>query len=270
MAKEWERWQDAARAGMEALPDRPPKQKWRQIRSEETLDLLDQRAKAMQAGAKQKEDWPERRKQMQQKIRKSCLEDWRTHINKIADDMMEADAAEDLGRMAECVRKLGGGGRGFCTTQPQPSLGAEERAELWAEFGENKFRKTERELEREAIQELGPAASREEDANCRLTDEELNFCAKALKKSKACGMDGIPAETFKEDGPLRKGLYNLIRRIWEEEEVPEDLVCGLFVMIYKGKGSSDDLTKYRCICLLNHAYKLLSAVLLRIDGSDTH
>eukprot|EP01050_Picozoa_sp_SAG11_P010389 SAG11_NODE_1037_length_6079_cov_2.278930_1_plen_182_part_00 len=88
---------------------------------------------------------------MQQEIRKSCLEDWRKHINKIADDMMEADAAEDLGRMAECVRKLGGGGKGLCTTQPQPSLGAEERAELWAEFGENKFRKTERELEREAM-----------------------------------------------------------------------------------------------------------------------
>ena len=41
------------------------------------------------------------------------------------------------------------------------------------------------------MQELGTAASREEDANCRLTDEELNFCAKALKKSKACGVDGI-------------------------------------------------------------------------------
>ena len=53
-----------------------------------------------------------------------------------------------------------------------------------------------------------------------------------------------------------------MRKIWEEEEVPEDMICGLFVMIYKGKGSSDDLTKYRCICLLNHAYKLLSAVLL--------
>ena len=34
-------------------------------------------------------------------------------------------------------------------------------------------------------------------------------------------------------------------------------------MVYKGKGSSDDMSKYRCICLLNHAYKLLSAVLLR-------
>jgi hypothetical protein len=45
--------------------------------------------------------------------------------------------------------------------------------------------------------------------------------------------------------------------------VPEEMVRGLFVMVYKGKGSSDDMSKYRCICLLTHAYKLLSAVLLR-------
>ena len=34
-------------------------------------------------------------------------------------------------------------------------------------------------------------------------------------------------------------------------------------MIYKGKGSPDDMTKYRCICLLDHAHKVLSTVLLR-------
>eukprot|EP01050_Picozoa_sp_SAG11_P031238 SAG11_NODE_9617_length_895_cov_5.216080_2_plen_68_part_00 len=54
-----------------------------------------------------------------------------------------------------------------------------------------------------------------------------------------------------------------MRRIWRGEEVPEEMVRGLFVMVYKGKGSSDDMSKYRCICLLTHAYKLLSAVLLR-------
>ena len=68
---------------------------------------------------------------------------------------------------------------------------------------------------------------------------------------------------FKAPGPLQDALIDLVSRIWEEEEVPEDLVRGLFVMVYKGKGSSDDMSKYRCICLLNHAFKLLSAVLLR-------
>eukprot|EP01050_Picozoa_sp_SAG11_P009703 SAG11_NODE_930_length_6500_cov_4.853304_5_plen_83_part_00 len=70
------------------------------------------------------------------------------------------------------------------------------------------------------------------------------------------------------DREIEEVLYNLIRRIWKEETVPEDLVRGLFVMVYKGKGSSDDLTKYKCICLLNHAHKILSAVLLRRLASE--
>eukprot|EP01050_Picozoa_sp_SAG11_P043140 SAG11_NODE_20251_length_449_cov_1.362857_1_plen_38_part_01 len=32
-------------------------------------------------------------------------------------------------------------------------------------------------------------------------------------------------------------LIALGQRIWQEEEVPEELVRGLFVMVYKGKGS---------------------------------
>jgi hypothetical protein len=54
-----------------------------------------------------------------------------------------------------------------------------------------------------------------------------------------------------------------VRRIWRREEVSEEMVWGSFVMVYKGKGFSDDIRKHRCICLLTHAYKLLSAVLMR-------
>ena len=35
-----------------------------------------------------------------------------------------------------------------------------------------------------------------------------------------------------------------------------------FVMISKNKGSSNDPSKYRCIGLLNHAYKVLSLIML--------
>ena len=56
---------------------------------------------------------------------------------------------------------------------------------------------------------------------------------------------------------------SLVRKIWREETVPQKLGEGMFVMLYKEKGKVNDRSKYRCICLLNHAYKLLSAALLR-------
>ena len=51
--------------------------------------------------------------------------------------------------------------------------------------------------------------------------------------------------------------------IWKHEYVPPELVRAAFVMLFKNKGSVNDPTKYRCIGLLPHAYKLLSLVLLK-------
>ena len=46
------------------------------------------------------------------------------------------------------------------------------------------------------------------------------------------------------------------------EAVPSAMAEGLFVPIFKNKGSADDFSKYRFICLLNHALKLLSSYML--------
>ena len=45
--------------------------------------------------------------------------------------------------------------------------------------------------------------------------------------------------------------------------MPENLAVCIFVMIFKRKGSHNDCSKYRAIGLLNHAYKVMSVVLLR-------
>ena len=56
-------------------------------------------------------------------------------------------------------------------------------------------------------------------------------------------------------------LFNFLQKIWKKEEVPAELTEGVFVMIYK-KGSSEDCANYRCIGLLNHAYKIMTVILL--------
>ena len=44
--------------------------------------------------------------------------------------------------------------------------------------------------------------------------------------------------------------------------MPESLAEGCFIALFKNKGSPNDFTKYRFICPLNHAYKVISAYLL--------
>ena len=54
------------------------------------------------------------------------------------------------------------------------------------------------------------------------------------------------------------------------EEISENFVTGIFVTVYKNKGSPNEMDKYRLhvICLLNHAYKLLSHYLLKRIGDS--
>ena len=60
----------------------------------------------------------------------------------------------------------------------------------------------------------------------------------------------------------KKEMFALVRAIWAQEHVPPDMVTGTFVMLFKNKGSKNDCTKYRMICLLPTAYKMVSTLLL--------
>ena len=95
-----------------------------------------------------------------------------------------------------------------------------------------------------------------------LTEQAFVRALRKLKKGKACGPDEIPGEVYYNCENAAHELFNLLKTIWEREYVPPDLVRAAFIMIFKNKGSPNDLTKYRCIGLLPHAYKLLSLVLL--------
>ena len=95
-----------------------------------------------------------------------------------------------------------------------------------------------------------------------LTLKEVQDAIKTLKNHKAVGDDGIPVEVYKSSTASARLLHSLLERVWQEESVPEKLGVAVFKMIYKRKGSSNDPRKYRCIGLLNAAYKVLSAIML--------
>ena len=79
-----------------------------------------------------------------------------------------------------------------------------------------------------------------------------------MSNGKISGPDGIPVEIFKKVDICREILFEMIYKIWYTEEVSARFARAKFVMLFKNKGSSNNPAKYRCIGLLNHAYKVLS------------
>ena len=61
------------------------------------------------------------------------------------------------------------------------------------------------------------------------TDEDLEFCLAALANQKATGWDKVPIEAYRASSQAKADLFALIRRIWREEDVPEELVICEFL-----------------------------------------
>ena len=100
-------------------------------------------------------------------------------------------------------------------------------------------------------------------------EEEILEGLRKMPNGKACGIDGIPAEVFKNSPKCKKLLIELLKKIWRTEEVPVQFAKAVFVMLYKNKGSHNNPAKYRCIGLLCHAYKVLSQCMLARLNEET-
>lgn len=93
------------------------------------------------------------------------------------------------------------------------------------------------------------------------TLEDIATAIGAMKKGKAAGPDGIPAEAYKAAGPaLIEKLHVLFTRIWDEEVIPSDLQDALTVTIFK-KGDKANCENYRGISLLSIAGKIFARIL---------
>ena len=127
----------------------------------------------------------------------------------------------------------------------QTITGTKQLLGEWAKFLGKKFSRTAEDAERYG--EWKPL--RPPDTSDEPTDQDLDICLQALRKAKACGSDGVPAEAYKKSSKARALLFELIKKVWREEDIPEAMVEGIFVMLFKNKGSASDYSKYRAICL---------------------
>ena len=65
----------------------------------------------------------------------------------------------------------------------------------------------------------------------------------ALKNQKAPGQDGIPVEAYKSSLGAKRDLFEMMRNVRRQEEVPRAMALGEMIPIFKNKGSSNDFSK---------------------------
>ena len=95
------------------------------------------------------------------------------------------------------------------------------------------------------------------------TLQEVELAVRTLKNRKSPGVDGIPAEVWKHGGTtIIKRLHELICRIWEAEEVPQQWKDAKLVSIFKKKGDRAVCGNSRGIALLSVAGKILAKIML--------
>ena len=93
---------------------------------------------------------------------------------------------------------------------------------------------------------------------------EINKAIGMLNNGKAAGPDGIPAEILKADLITSVDMLQvLLKRIWQEQEVPREWKEGHIVKIPQ-RGKLDDCNNYRRISLLVTAGKVLNRIILEI------
>ena len=224
--------------------------------SERTKALYDERVELKGKGTKQQYD------DVQSRIKRSSLQDFETWVSHCAQGISAAEARGDTKGVYKGVKVLAQKNDrpspNLTTNHQGQTLGcAEDTAQEWHRFLSGKFAATKAERQRPAMETL-PCTQGSEP----LTVERFLRGLSRMANNKACGPDGIPAELYKHSKACRGMLRHLLQKIWLCEDVPTEFATATFVMLYKNKGSSDDPTKYRCIGLLSHAFKIFQQCLL--------
>ena len=200
---------------------------------------------------------------VQKDIRESSLADFENWVQQWSDTIGQAESVGNTRGIYQGVNALA-----RKQSKPPTNLTAdndgnllkcpEDVASTWYRFLKTKFSATSAEADRPEMEELPCTQGQHE-----LTEAKFKQGLKKMNTNKAVGPDRIPTKLYNHSARCQQLLCELIQKIWRDEEVPIKFARATFVMLFKNKGSSDDPTKYRCIGLLSHSYKVLNQCLLQ-------
>ena len=99
---------------------------------------------------------------------------------------------------------------------------------------------------------------------------EVNVAISRMENGKATGMDGIPVEVWKCLGEVGIDmLWDLMKGIYEQEEIPTEWRDSVIIPIYKEKGDIEDCVNYRGIKLMSHTMNIWERIIDRRLREET-
>ena len=134
----------------------------------------------------------------------------------------------------------------------------EEKTKKWAEAEGRGWKGVDEEIEEEISGEW-----RRTSLDGSVEREEVGAAVERVKNNKAAGVDEVVGEVLKYGGEwMVESIYQICRKIFDEEEVPTEWLRAIKVPIRK-KGKGDKFEDYRGITLLSVIGKVYAMVLER-------
>ena len=98
-----------------------------------------------------------------------------------------------------------------------------------------------------------------------ISREEVKKATESMKKRNAAGCSRLPTDLVKHLGESGVDMmHEILKRVWEEEQMPEEWEKSEIVPIYKQKGDPLECGNFRGIELLEHGMKMLEKILGRL------
>nr|KAG5712455.1 hypothetical protein BaRGS_011429 [Batillaria attramentaria] len=195
-------------------------------------------------------------------VKRSARNDKRNFINDLTEEAETAAGQRNMKRLYEITRTLSG--KNNNPTGPvkdkngQIITKEEDQRTRWAEH----FKETLNRPPPPVPPDIPPAAQLLDISTNPPTKTEIIKAIKSLKSGKAAGPDGIPPEALKADIQTSTDmLHPLLRKIWENESVPQDWKKGHLVKLPK-KGDLSSCSNWRGIMLLSIPGKVLTRIIL--------
>lgn len=146
----------------------------------------------------------------------------------------------------------------FCKDKEGQLVGGmEESLKRWAEYFGELYGIGEEEITEIEEEESLAVEGHEEPPR----KEEIKEIIEMFKNNKAPGENGVTAEMLKVGGQyLEENLFRLIKRVWEEEKMPQRWKEALICPLHK-KGDVSNCENYRGIALMDIVYKIMAVAI---------